>query len=419
MSFPNQAALGNQGVGDELQTESGVRKALLGWFQAAGINPFQNPYAARLLARSGEVARLQPFYGLDNPDRAQFIRDWAQSQWTGGRGAYDTSSGGIRGRLDQTMDINGTPTNLFRSGDPDADANAFREISGLASRGYGDRIASTVDRLEAQKGLQYGGWLQANPNYSGQYADWRLGKGAQGTGFTPPNGAPGATPNSNTFVPPTPAPGLPPVNPNLTTFPSAPGNPWEAISAANSAVNPSAVNPNPPGASGSQAAALPYARPANGQPANPAYGSGATGGTRSTQVDAAPGGYPGFSPERGTVAGNPALVFKAFQDIAANAGRHITAPGQSSMLLPGGWQYNAPADVARRYWTAGSTGREPGGQAKGASGWNLLKDWIANLTRTNPNLTPEQAMAAAMQYLTNRAGGDPAKLARFGFSRVG
>ncbi|HEX6828724.1 MAG TPA: hypothetical protein VF104_07070 [Burkholderiales bacterium] len=375
-SFPNAAALGNEGIGDELQTETGIRKALMNWFQAAGINPFQNPYAARLIGRAAEVARLQPFYGLgDAGQRAQFIRDWAQSQWTGGTGSYDTSRRGITGRMDQSVDVNGQPVNLFRTGDPDADANTFREILGLANRGYGDRLASTADRLEAQKGLQYGAWQMQNPNFSGLYADWRMGTtpttnaftppgGTSGGGTTPPAGTPGGTP---TFTPP--AGGTTPTSPSPAPQPTPAPN----------ATNPWLSTPN--------------------RPTTP--------------------GYSGFSPERGTVYGNPALVFKQFQDVIANASPHITSPGQSSMLLPGGWQYSAPNDVERRYWVAGSTGREPGGAAKGASGWNLLRDWIVNLRANNPNLTPEQAMAAAMQYLTNRAGGDPARLARFGFSRVG
>jgi hypothetical protein len=391
MSFP---APGNAAIGEELRDEGGIRKALLNWFAQQGINPFQNPYAARLVGRSGEIANIMPGYFAHDDDRLNFINQWAAQNWGGAKpgGGLDFSRQGIINQIDQYGDVNGTPTNLFRSGDSDADAQAIAAWRNIANRGYGSQIQNTAARLEAEKGLQFGAWRQQNPTWSGQYADWRLGKTPVTQGFTPPSGSGAGT----GFTPPATTP---PVNPNLTTFPSAPGNPWEAIA-------------NPP-AGGTTPSA-----PGNAPAPNPQYGQPAPG-TPGTPGAPSPQGYGGFSTERGTVAGNPALIFKQLQDIVANASGHITAPGQSSMILPGGWQYSAPHDVARRYWVEGSTGREPGGAAKGTSGWNLLKDWIANLTRNNPGITPDQAMAQAMQFLSKRAGGDPAKLARFGFSRIG
>jgi hypothetical protein len=253
MSFP---APGNAAIGEELRDEGGVRKALLNWFAAQGINPFQNPYAARLVGRSAEVAQLMPGYFQQDSDRQNFINQWAAQQWGGAApsGGLDFSNKGIIGQIDQTRDINGTPTNLFRTGDSDADAQAIASWRNIANRSYGTQIQQTAARLEAEKGLQFGAWRQQNPTWSGQYADWRLGKTPVTQGFTPPSGTStntgftppgGTTPTGSTaysqsaagpqgsLTPPVTATG---VNPNLTTFPSAPGNPWE----------PSAPSATPP-----------------------------------------------------------------------------------------------------------------------------------------------------------------------------
>jgi hypothetical protein len=269
MSFP---APGNAAIGEELRDEGGVRKALLNWFAAQGINPFQNPYAARLVGRSAEVAQLMPGYFQQDSDRQNFINQWAAQQWGGAApsGGLDFSNKGIIGQIDQTRDINGTPTNLFRTGDSDADAQAIASWRNIANRTYGSQIQQTAARLEAEKGLQFGAWRQQNPTWSGQYADWRLGKTPTPTTFTPPSGtstgtgftppatttptatglpAPTTTPTGSTAFTTQPVPGsAAPVNPNLTTFPSTPGNPWEPI--ANPAPAPTApgTTPGTPGA---------------------------------------------------------------------------------------------------------------------------------------------------------------------------
>jgi hypothetical protein len=274
-------APGFAAIGEELRDEGGVRKALLNWFAAQGINPFQNPYAARLVGRSAEVAQLMPGYFQQDSDRQNFINQWAAQQWGGAApsGGLDFSNKGIIGQIDQTRDINGTPTNLFRTGDSDADAQAIASWRNIANRTYGTQIQQTAARLEAEKGLQFGAWRQQNPTWSGQYADWRLGKTPTPTTFTPPSGtsggtgftppatttptatglpAPTTTPTGSTAYSTSPAgpqgsltppvTGQPPVNPNLTTFPSAPGNPWESL--ANPAPAPTApgTTPSTPGA---------------------------------------------------------------------------------------------------------------------------------------------------------------------------
>jgi hypothetical protein len=270
MSFP---APGNAAIGEELRDEGGIRKALLNWFAQQGINPFQNPYAARLVGRSGEIANIMPGYFAHDDDRLNFINSWAAQNWGGAKpsGGLDFSRQGIINQIDQYGDVNGTPTNLFRSGDSDADAQAIANWRNIANRGYGSQIQNTAARLEAEKGLQFGAWRQQNPTWSGQYADWRLGKTPTGQGFTPPSGtnagtgftppatttptatglpAPTTTPTGSTAFSTQPVPGsAAPVNPNLTTFPSAPGNPWEAIA------NPPAASPSTaPGTAASSAA---------------------------------------------------------------------------------------------------------------------------------------------------------------------
>jgi hypothetical protein len=278
-------APGNAAIGEELRDEGGIRKALLNWFAAQGINPFQNPYAARLVQRSNEVAALMPGYFTHDDDRRNFINSWAAQNWGGASpgGGPNFSRQGIINQIDQYGDVNGTPTNLFRSGDSDADAQAIASWRNIANRGYGEQIQKTAARLEAEKGLQFGAWRQNNPTWSGQYADWRLGKTPVTQGFTPPTGTstgtgftppattapttfttqpvpgsaapagPGPTGSTaysqspsgpqGTLTPPITPTGQPPVNPNLTTFPSTPGNPWEAI-----ANPPAATPPTTPGA---------------------------------------------------------------------------------------------------------------------------------------------------------------------------
>jgi hypothetical protein len=387
MSFP---APGNAAIGEELRDEGGVRKALLNWFAAQGINPFQNPYAARLVGRSAEVAQLMPGYFQQDSDRQNFINQWAAQQWGGAApsGGLDFSNKGIIGQIDQTRDINGTPTNLFRTGDSDADAQAIASWRNIANRTYGTQIQQTAARLEAEKGLQFGAWRQQNPTWSGQYADWRLGKTPTPTTFTPPTGTSGATgftppSTANSFTPtsgtnPNPStvqnaaalpyaktgasstaygigaagpqgsltPALTSVNPNLTTFPSAPGNPWEAI-AQNGATVP--TGPLPPGAN-----------------ANPTTGTGQQ--SPITVTTPIPPGMPegtgqprGTTPPAGTPAATAAItnwkqLLDKYRSDQRSWGTRGFRPNPGAFSI-GGITYNPAADQVTGYNNMSGQGR--------------------------------------------------------------
>jgi hypothetical protein len=182
------------------------------------------------------------------------------------------------------------------------------------------------------------------------------------------------------------------VNPNLTTFPSAPGNPWESIA------NPPAggTTPTAPGTA-------PQPNPQYGGPAQP--GQPAPTNPWTATANAA-----------SLLRNLPYQTMQGFQNIAqarTQAG-HRTGPGVSSADLGYGYVYDAPADVQRRYWVAGSTGREPGGAAKGDSGWRLLQDRMRQLQAQG--MTYQQALMNTMDWFSRQAqGGD---ISRYGFRRA-
>jgi hypothetical protein len=434
MSFP---APGNAAVGEELRDEGGIRKALLNWFSQQGINPFQNPYAARLVGRAGEIANIMPGYFTHDDDRRNFINQWAAQNWGGAApsGGYDFSRQGIMNQIDQTRDVNGTPTNLFRSGDSDADAQAIASWRNIANRGYGTQIQNTAARLEAEKGLQFGAWRQQNPTWTGQYADWRLGKtpvtqgftppagSSSGTGFTPPATAaatgttPTTTPTGSTAFTTQPVPGsAAPVNPNLVTFPSAPGNPWEAIAqngATGYAPTDNMGRPLPAGATGNANTGNPNAPitgigylpgtnvPVGNYPAVP------EGGTRTQQGTTPPAGTPGAT----AAITNWKQLLDTYRGDQRNWGTRGFRPNPGAFNI-GGISYNPAADQVTGYNNMSGSGRV-------TNRGNMMGQFLYTLQQLmdqrnrggnaaiglTQNMTDDQVARLAWQRLQSRAIG--------------
>jgi hypothetical protein len=374
-------APGNAAIGEELRDEAGIRKFLLNWFAGQGINAFKNPYAARLVGRSGEIAQLMPGYFQQDADRRNFINQWAAQQWGGAApsGGLDFSNRGIIGQIDQTRDVNGVPVNLFRSGDSDADAQAMAAWRNIANRTYGSQIQNTAARLEAEKGLQFGQWRQNNPTWSGDYADWRLGKTPTPQGFTPPAGGSSA---GTGFTPPATTP---PVNPNLTTFPSTPGNPWEAIA-------------NPP-AGGTTPSAPGNAPPPTGYGQSP---SGPQGSLTPPLRPTTPGG---------SAITNWQQLLDKYQGDRQNWGTRGFRPNPGAFSI-GGLSYDPTQDQVTGY-------NNMSGQGRVTNRGNMMGQYLYTLRQyldqrnrggnqaigLTPNMTDDQVALLAWQRLSKNAIG--------------
>jgi hypothetical protein len=210
----------------------------------------------------------------------------------------------------------------------------------------------------------------------------------------------------------------------------SPENPWMAEmfkSASTAGTGNLYSSPSPaapytpvviPGAGDAPPAPAPAPTPKSpATPVNPQYGQPSTPTTPSTPTapsTPAPG-WNATPNARTLLRGFPHVEVNNFDSVAKmrTQRNHRTGPGVSSADLGFGWVYDAPADTQRKYWVKGSTGREPGGQKKGESGWVLFQNRMKQLQKQG--MSYDQALANSMQWFTEKSGGDPS---RFGFRRA-
>lgn len=131
------------------------------------------------------------------------------------------------------------------------------------------------------------------------------------------------------------------------------------------------------------------------------------GGKPRPPVTSRPPGTPGIPTPVAPAPGGDWATF--MQSLRGNKRAHLTAPGRANMEFEG-VRYVAPQDTQRAYW--GSQKTEPGGQRKGESAFNRALRWMEEYAGGNParvakwgtGLTPAQAWLAAARQINQEYG---------------